>query len=957
MHSSSIPATCARRAILIPITCGLLIGLFTTDLGLAAADASRAHVPDVLLVKFRSTLDHRLRASARLRAAIPSGLERARAIWNRRTSGAVAGGIDRIYEIRVPRGTDVARLASRLSALPEVEYAEPRYLYALFEGSPPGMMAVPNDPRYATDQAYLGLIQAPSAWDVQKSNAGPLVCVVDGGTNWQHEDLLANMWANPGEIAGNGLDDDGNGFIDDIHGWDFLANDGDPRGSPSTPSNANHGTHTAGLLAAVTHNAVGMASASWNPRLMAVNASHSFDQFIAYGFEGILYAVDNGAAIVSLSWGGGQWSQFGKDVIDYAVAHGVLVVAAAGNQGPGAPLIVYPGAYPNVYSVVNVQHLAPNADKKHSTSNSGTWVDLCAPGTSIFSTVDNGVNNAYASFTGTSMATPIAAAVAALIKARHPTWDGLKVGEQLRATCDNIDGLNSGLAFQLGKGRINALRALTQSPPSVRLTGWTFGDADGNGQLNRGETVTMSLDLHNYRASATNLQLSLISTTSTIVVTDGTEAIASLAEDATVSLPAAFSFAVSSSTFIGASFPLRIGMSASGGYTDFQWIDVVVEPLYETHDINRLHASFTSTGGIGWWGFATEPGGRKGEGVRFDGGPNCLFEGGFMVGTDADHLADAIRIPFFEGPGENSDFFPNEPPPFRLTPGLVSDQEIRTSFREFPQVFVGVRVQGETRAFAAPANQDFILAGYRVVNTNTTVLTGLRVGLWLDWNIDESYFATNRADWDAARGLGYAWDTTDLSQPYFGVMVLSGGSSTTYSALPSSSYPKTAKWNAMNGLFGTSSGPGDVAHVLATGPFNVAPGDSVAVWFALIAGHSLAELQASADQARTLWNSLVAVEQGPSAAGMSLAKLAPNPFSGGTRLDLRIDRPRTLAASVFDTRGRRVRNLGNRAFGAGFASLEWDGKDDGGHAVGAGVYFLSVESEGQRWMKKAIVLR
>jgi hypothetical protein len=145
--------------------------------------------------------------------------------------------------------------------------------------------------------------------------------------------------------------------------------------------------------------------------------------------------------------------------------------------------------------------------------------------------------------------------------------------------------------------------------------------------------------------------------------------------------------------------------------------------------------------------------------------------------------------------------------------------------------------------------------------------------------------------------------------------------------------------------------------MISTGPFNVGPTDSVAVWFALVGGHTLPELQANADQARSLWNSIVAVgPPDPLPIGISLAELMPNPFSGGTRLDLRIDRPRALLATVYDTRGRRVRTIADRSFSAGPATLEWNGRDDHGRAVSAGVYFLSVESEGQRWIKKAVVL-
>ena len=271
---------------------------------------------------------------------------------------------------------------------------------------------------------------------------------------------------------------------------------------------------------------------------------------------------------------------------------------------------------------------------------------------------------------------------------------------------------------------------------------------------------------------------------------------------------------------------------------------------------------------------------------------------------------------------------------------------------------LGVRVTAESRAYTSTQNDDFLFLGYRITNTTGGTQTGMRVGLFFDWDIDEAHYSTNRADWDAARGLGYAWDSTDPTLPYFGIMILRGGAQTIYAAFPPSSFTEFTKWEAMTGVYGTSTGPGDVSNILSTGPFTVAPGDSVPVWFALVGGHTLVELQANADQARALWNSIVAVAPNEKiAVGLSLAELAPNPLRGGTRLELRVDRARTISASVFDTRGGRVRALGDHRFAAGLASLEWDGRDDRGKPVPPGVYFVELESERERWVKKAIVLR
>jgi serine protease len=935
---------------------------FTAAASAAPSPSPASYLPHVVIVKFRTPIDAGIERSPGLLSLIPAGLSGARAILRRPGAIPVAGGLERLYEVPVLDG-DIPVLAARLSRLPEVEYAEPRYLYQVVGASEgQGVMAVPNDPRYATDQQYLTPLNVQNAWNIVKGETGsPVVCVVDGGTNWQHEDLLSNMWVNVGEVPGNLVDDDGNGYVDDVHGWDFLAEDGDPRGSTTTPNNANHGTHTAGLLAARTNNATGIASASWNPRLMAVNVSAGYDGYIAFGFDGIVYAVDNGASIVSLSWGGGPYSQAGQDVIDYAVAHGVLVIAAAGNSSSNSPF--YPAAYRNVYAVASVQHLAPNTDVISSFSNFGTWVDLAAPGSGIYSTVDGGVNNGYALLSGTSMAAPIAASVAALIKSQHPSWNGAKVGEQLRVTCDNINAVNASyLADMMGNGRVNAFRAVSQSTPAVRLTSWSFADGDGNGQLNRGETVTMSLTAHNYLVGVSNLVLSLTSPTADVSIVDGSETV-TIPGDGNVTRSAAFSFTVSPTAYISTQVTLRVGMTAPG-YSDFQWVDILIEPYYETLDVNQLQVSLAATGNIGWVGLAGEAGGWKGNGCRFDGGPDCLFEGGLMVGTGPERVSDAVHVPPFETLYEFTDFTPfYMPPPFRLTPGIGSDQEIRMSFEDFPAGIgqpVGLRVTEVGRAYASSPNQGFILLEYHLTNRTAATETGMRVGLYLDWNIDQGHAQTNRVDWDPGRSLGYAWEPSDPALPYLGAMVLQGGTQVTHSAFPVIVFfTGNDKWNALSGLMATSAGPADVCHVLATGPFDVAPGDSIPVWFALVGGHDLAELQANADQARSLWSSVVAVEpvdRSPR-AGIALGMPSPNPSDDGARFELSVDRPRHVSVIVCDVRGRRLRTLVNRDFGPGVSSLSWDGRDDRGAQVDSGIYFLRLDSEGDQLARKAVVSR
>ncbi len=913
-----------------------------------AASPDRTWVPGRLFLKVRATPGAgSMKADPGLRAALGAALDSARPISHRAT-GPLPAGLDRLFVVQLARDTDMPVLAAKLSRLPSVEYAEPEWVYEL--------AAVPNDSIYALGlQAYLANMQVQSAWDVQKSQDGvprPIVCIVDGGTDWQHEDLLANMWTNPGEIPGNGIDDDSNGFVDDVHGWNFRDNNGNPRGSPATPGNANHGTHTAGLAAAVTNNHVGVASASWNPLLMAVNASDISDGGIAYGFEGIVYAADNGAAVVSLSWGSSSGSQAAQDIIDYATAQGTLVVAAAGNGNTNIPF--YPAAYNHVIAVANLK-VDDTRYNGPSGSNYGGWLDVAACGTSVYSTFDMNATNQYGISTGTSMACPVAAGVAALIKAAHPTWAPLKVGEQLRVTCDNINALNPGYVDLLGKGRVNALRAVTVTSPAVRATSWTFADADGNGQLNQGESVVMSLTVHDYLAPAIGPFYTLSTTSPYVTITDGAQAGSTLMEDADATLSSAFSFTVSPNAPPGTHLDLRLDITATG-YTDFQFIPIVLEPVFETHDINLVHVSLTGTGGIGWAGFPSALG-DKGNGFIFAGGPNVLFEGALLLGTSPSNLSDAARIT-----NEHTDFAPAlHSPPVKLTPGPIAPQEIHAAFTDSINTTtpLGVRVALSSWASATPPDEDFVIVSFEITNRTAAAFDSLWAAVWFDWDIDEAHFATNRTAYDASRKLGYAWDETP-GLPYVGVTALSGVSAG-FSAITNDGsagpwgifggFTKAEKWDVLQRGTGTlSAGPNDISNALSSGPYRVPAGGRAFVVFALMAAYNLADLRATADDAASFYYGHVLTDAPPGGAPgarlpvVELGPPVPNPFNPQTRFSLDVQSPRDVRVDIYDARGRCVATLCDGPRAAGHYEITWSGTDRSGSPAPSGVYFARMRS-------------
>ena len=341
-----------------------------------------------------------------------------------------------------------------------------------------------------------------------------VVATVDGGGDWQHEDLRANVWTNEDEIPDNGIDDDNNGFIDDVHGVNFANGDdtnNDPTGLPKLPGSARHGTAVAGSASAVTNNNVGVAGAAWNAEIMHINAGcDSVDNYICYGYEGILYAATNGADIINASWASyvsdDQGTRHLDQTLELATDMGALVVAAASNYSLSNDLFrYYPARSPRVLSVGATEKATR---RRAGFSNYGRLVNVFAPGVGILTT---GPDNSYVLFNGTSFSSPLTAGVAALVKTRFPTMDPDALREHIRLTSETIDSENPGFAGQLGRGLVNALDAVrAPTSPAVRLKRWSWTDQDSDLQIASGDVVTIKATVINYLSDASGLSVGLV---------------------------------------------------------------------------------------------------------------------------------------------------------------------------------------------------------------------------------------------------------------------------------------------------------------------------------------------------------------------------------------------------------------------------------------------------------------
>lgn len=866
--------------------------------------------------------------------------------------------IESIYYAYFTGDESPASVARALNENPLVEYAEPLYYHQLFD--------TPNDTLF-DQQGFFDVIQAEQAWEVVKGEQGNVViAIVDGGTDIDHPDISANLWVNPGETPSNGIDDDGNGFVDDVNGWNFVNNSNDPTGLTTTPQNADHGTHTAGLASAVTNNVTGVSGVSWNTRLMALNAgSPNTDLTITFGYEAIIYAANNGADVINLSWGrqGGP-SIFEQEVINMATELGAAIVAAAGNDNNTAS--GFPSAYENVLSVA----ATTNSDFKAGFSNYGSTIDIAAPGSSIFSTLNNG---RYGNLSGTSFSSPIVAGVVGLVKTKNPDLLGIQASEQVRITADNIDDLNPAFATLLGSGRVNAFRAVTETSPSIRITDVQFNDGNGDGIIEPGETVDVVLSLQNFLAPASNVNLTLNTDDSFSFLTNANVNLSTIGTMEEVTLTTPFTFSVLS--FAPSGHPIDFTLEiSSDNYQDLDRFTLTVLPTFGTASVNNIKVTVTNIGRIG---FADSDNSGNGIGFKFQDGPNLLFEGALITGTSPSQISNAARgVLIGNDLLFDDDFSVAQGGDLQIiTPGAISDQESIGIFEDTAaDIPMNIRITQETFAMGTSPNDNFILIRYNVENQGSNTLSNFHFGIFYDWDIDGGSFSTNRVDYDSARKLGYAFDTGNGPDTYVGMSVLTDGG-VSYRAIfndqndPSNpswgiydGFTDAEKWEAISGgIEFTQAGPADVSHVIATGPFTIEANSFSELGFALVAGVDLNDLQANADAAKSLWEELfvTAVEDDKPVlpTEFSLNQNYPNPFNPTTAIRYELAEVSDVELTIYNMLGQKIRTLVKERQSAGFYSMQWDGKNDAGQQVASGVYLYKLDAGDFSRTKKMILLR
>jgi thermitase len=392
-------------------------------------------------------------------------------------------GMDRIYVLSLTQSSDISAMVAQLAQDPAVEYATPDYV-----GSAAGVelidSVIPNDTYFnrqwgfrntgafpTGDTAKAGAdIKAIYAWAITKGDTSIIVGVLDSGVKWDHPDFGGRIWVNKGEIAGNGIDDDANGYKDDVRGWNFAYNNN------NVMDDEGHGTNVASIIGAKANNSKGYAGLDWYCRIMPLKILDSNGNgYYSWWSSAMYYAANNGARVLNISAGGTSSDQTMETALRYAYQKGCFIVASMANSNDSTKY--YPAAYDTLVVAVGATDCQDRRVNKFAWSPPGggscygSWIDVCAPGNKIYGVYNKDTTSYGWYWSGTSQASPMVAGLASLLLAQDHTRTPRQLCNIIRATADDQVGRPSedkkGFDVFHGFGRINCYKALTYNPNDV----------------------------------------------------------------------------------------------------------------------------------------------------------------------------------------------------------------------------------------------------------------------------------------------------------------------------------------------------------------------------------------------------------------------------------------------------------------------------------------------------------
>lgn len=843
-------------------------------------------------------------------------------------------------------------------------------------------------------------VRAPEVWsELGHTGEGVLVGHIDTGVDLAHPDLRSRLWTNGAEVLGNGLDDDGNGFVDDVRGWDFGDGDADPSDDSAS---AGHGTHTAGTVVGDGHAGVqtGVAPGAWllPVKIFTTAGTSSLGRIWAAQ----QYCIERGCRIITMSLGVKgdvpapyvRNDRFNAEAIRAA---GVVLVNSAGNDHHAfdppielgmtaripAPWSVLDVPRSSLGGVITVGATGQRAETIYEQSSRGpaAWdqidpwhdwpylpgpglikPDVVAPGEGIRSTQPAPLMYSGETWSGTSMACPLVAGVAALMLEKNPTLSPAGIDSLLELTALDLGAPGKDTTF--GAGLVDAYAAVAAVPSDLlpNLASAAFEpDPAGGGVLDPGEVAAAVFALDNAGlVDATGVTGRLaVAENPFVSVGDNTAAFADIAAGAAGrNTLDPFTLAVSPHAPHGHEFTMTLTVITAEGFERvFDLTGQVGLPEYRTHDIGDVYCTVTARGSLGYLHDDQE----QGWGMGLAGGASALFLSSLWAGGGPDYVCNNDLTASGADPAE---WVPRVDPTgnVKVLAQTAGQQAFHTVFtdggHDQPR---DITVSLTSRSWADPELSRVIKLDYLITNAGDRYFAAYHAGLFVDWDVVDALGNVGGTD----PGTRAAWVGMP-GGPVYGVAAVGDAPVSNVTVIdnveyvyPVSHVTNHHKYQFLRGTITTPEidEPSDLSTLVAVGPLDLDPGAQVRVTLLVARGGTVGEFLANV---RAAGAASGAVTAAPAAraphARLALAQNSPNPFNPRTEIAFSLPARGLVTLTVFDLAGRRVRMLVRDELESGRHRVRWDGRDDGGAPVSSGTYLYRLTTpEGSLARKMLLV--
>lgn len=852
-------------------------------------------------------------------------------------SAPAKNSLVQIAVVSFEQNIDIDQILPKINSLDFIEYVEKMPINKL--------AGITNDPHIDV-QYYIPKVRAHLAWGDINYMDTITVGVVDTGIDYTHPDLAQNIFINQGEWgldntgadkSKNGIDDDNNGYIDDWHGWDFAPTNS-PLGDNNPYPGPGHGTHVSGIIGAVTNNHIGMAGTAKNVKLLPLKAcsDDANETSLVREYDAIYYAARMGAKIINCSWGSQTRSTAVEELINTVTDMGALVVAAVCNDDTDKKY--YPAAYKNVLSVAAIDEY----NNKTSFSNYGDYVDVCAPGINIWSTLPD---STYQYQKGTSQACPIAAAVASIALMTHKSYNPVQIKELVRLTTDTTIYATE-KTHRIGTGCVDAYNAVNyKNVKSIVISGYDIHDNNADGAYTPEDSIYLNIDLLNVLSPCSKISVKAFpnDTNNYFSFIKDSVYIDSMTSYQKINLKNAFVFKMNQSIPYDYYIKFKLKVYIDTLFMKELNIDVLVNPSFINITHNNISITANSSGNLGYNNYPTN---SQGIGIKYKNSNNLLFEGALMIAVGKEKVSDAARS--YSGI-KMQNFSADK---------IISDSLIEKY--NLIQAFTSFNDKKSDESYGLSVNQylyesnrdeymDFVITEYNVKNISKQKMDSLYLGLFLDWDIGASG-SNNKAIYDRTHNFYYVFNQVSDSLPYMGVKLITPQPVNYYGITNNGNeagvfglydgFSKYEKWLSLSsGIYNDTTNQSDISAVISAGPVVVDTAQTAKIAFSIFGGASYEDLVKTAAISADYYPAL---NKDESLFFNQSIKVYPNPVTeNGSYIQFMINTPGNYNLAIYNYSGELINNIiDNQSMEIGLHTIYFNP-----NTITNGTYILKLSSK------------